>query len=112
MAAKHDALKARFVSHLATNVVIAAGLLTLSLAFGMIGYRYLGEMPWLDSFLNASMILSGMGPVVDLKTASEPLKLFAGVYAIYCGVVLIATTGLVLAPVGSHLLRRFHLDRD
>ena len=80
----------------------------LSLGIGMVGYHQLAGLPWVDAFLNASMLLAGMGPVADLD--NDAAKLFAGVYAIYCGVVFIATVGLVLAPVVSHALRRFHLD--
>ena len=89
---------------------IAIALLGVSLALGMWGYEHFEHLHWRDAFLNASMLLGGMGPVkTDL---SEPGKLFAGAYALYCGVVFIATAGLVLAPVGAHILHRFHLDRD
>jgi hypothetical protein len=84
--------------------------LLVSLAIGMAGYHWLAPMPWVDAFANAAMLLGGMGPVDPLKNAS--IKLFAGVYAMYCGVVFIATVGLLLTPVASHVLHRFHLDRD
>jgi hypothetical protein len=103
-------LNERFVSHLKKNVLVAVGLLALSLAIGMSGYHWLAPMNWTDSFLNASMILGGMGPVDPLT--HDTVKLFAGAYALYCGVVFIATAGLLIAPVGTHILHRFHLDRD
>jgi hypothetical protein len=103
-------LKARFVSHLLTNLAIALVLLAVSLVFGMAGYHWLAPMGWIDAFLNASMLLGGMGPV-DLLT-NDAAKLFAGTYAVYCGVVFIATAGLIIAPVGMHILHRFHLDRQ
>jgi hypothetical protein len=93
---------------MAQNAGIAAIALTVSLAAGMAGYHWLAPMPWIDAFVNASMLLGGMGPVDPL--ANNPVKLFAGVYSIYCGLVFIATVGLVLAPIGSHVLHRFHLD--
>jgi len=102
-------LKARFVSHLRTNVLIAFGLLSVSLVIGMAGYHWLGPMGWVDAFANAAMILGGMGQVDPLTNNGE--KLFAGGYALYCGVVFIATAGLVLSPVGMHILHRFHLDK-
>ena len=74
----------------------------------MLGYHQFAALPWVDAFLNAAMLLAGMGPVAELN--NDAAKLFAGVYAIYCGVVFIATVGLVLAPVVSHALHRFHLD--
>jgi hypothetical protein len=97
--ATHAGLRQRFRSHLARNAAIAAIVLMASLAIGMAGYHWLALMPWLDAFVNAAM-----------KNVS--IKLFAGVYAIYCGVVFIATVGLLLTPVASHVLHRFHLDRE
>ena len=67
-------------------------------------------MGWIDAFMNAAMLLGGMGPVDPLT--NDAAKLFAGAYALYCGVVFIATAGLVLAPVGAHILHRFHLDQQ
>jgi len=107
--ADHRELKTKFVTHLRANVLLAAGLLGISLLIGMFGYHWLAPMGWTDAFMNAAMLL-GMGPV-DLLT-NDSAKLFAGAYALYCGVVFIATAGLVLAPVGAHILHRFHLDRD
>jgi hypothetical protein len=103
-------LTAKFVTHLKFNVLLAATLLGISLAIGMVGYHWLAPMGWTDAFLNAAMLLGGMGPVDPLTNDSA--KLFAGAYALYCGVVFIATAGLVLAPVGAHVLHRFHLDKD
>lgn len=103
-------LRAKFFSHLRANVILAAGLLGVSLAIGMVGYHWLAPMGWVDAFLNASMLLGGMGPVDPPNNNSA--KVFAGTYALYCGIVFIATAGLVLAPVGSHILHRFHLDKD
>ena len=76
----------------------------------MAGYHWLAPMGWVDAFLNASMLLGGMGPVDPLT--NDTAKLFAGAYALYCGVVFIATAGLIIAPVGTHILHRFHLDKD
>ena len=81
----------------------------LSLSIGMTGYHFIADLNWVDAFLNASMLLAGMGPVAELRT--DGAKLFAGAYAIYCGVVFIATIGLVLAPVGLHVLHKFHLSQ-
>lgn len=101
-------MQQRFRQHLARNAGIAAIALLVSLAIGMAGYRWLAGLSWVNAFLNASMILGGMGPVDPLD--SDGAKLFAGIYAIYCGVVFIATTGLLLAPIGMRVLHRFHLD--
>ena len=109
-AAVHRALHAKFRAHLRANVLIALALLAVSLVIGMAGYHWLAPMGWVDAFVNAAMLLGGMGPVDPLT--NDAAKTFAGVYALYCGVVFIATAGLVLAPVGTHILHRFHLDRD
>jgi len=74
----------------------------------MLGYHYLGGLVWIDAFLDAAMILSGMGPLSALHTDAG--KIFAGCYAIYCGIALIATTGVILAPVIHRALHKFHLE--
>jgi hypothetical protein len=100
-------IHARFRAHLRANVTVATMILIGSLGMGMAGYHAFAELPWVDAFVNAAMLLAGMGPVAELRTNGA--KLFAGLYALYCGVVFIATVGLVLAPVVGHVLRRFHL---
>ena len=79
-----------------------------SLCMGMAGYHYLEHMAWLDAFVNASMILSGMGPVGSLQTSAG--KLFAGCYALYSGLALITTIGIVFAPVFHRFLHKFHME--
>ena len=91
-----------------THFGIALGILGLSLGLGIWGYEHYEQLPWRDAFLNAAMLLGGMGPVeTDL---SEPGKLFAGLYALYAGLVVIAVAGLLLAPVVHHLMH--HVDWD
>jgi len=103
-------LHKKFVSHLTGNLYLALGLLAVSLAMGMAGYHWLAPMNWTDAFLNAAMLLGGMGPVDQLN--NDGAKWFAGAYALYCGVVFIATAGLIIAPVGMHVLHKFHLDKS
>src|SRR2546426_640617 len=76
----------------------------------MLGYHQLERLSWLDSFLNAAMILGGMGPVAQLTTGGG--KLFAGLYALYSGMVLLVAVGVLLLPVLHRLLHSFHLDED
>ncbi len=97
----------KFYRRLARSATYGAGLITASLVVGMAGYHWLDHLGWIDAFLNAAMILSGMGPVAELHTASA--KIFAGIYAIYSGVALISTTAIIFAPVVHRLLHRFHL---
>jgi hypothetical protein len=83
-------------------------LLAISLAIGVVGYHLIGGLASIDAFLDSSMILSGMGPVSPLHT--DGAKLFAGCYAIYCGVMLLAITGVILAPLIHRSLHKFHLE--
>ena len=86
----------------------AGAVVAGSLAVGICGYHYLGGLAWIDSLLNASMILGGMGPVDTIK--SNAGKIFASIYALYSGLALIAVVGLMLAPVLHRLLHLFHID--
>jgi hypothetical protein len=102
----------RFLKRMALHGCAALAVIAVSLVIGMFGYRHLGqEMSWLDAFLNAAMILSGMGPV-DADKLSDPGKLFAGLYALYSGVVFIAVMGILLAPVVHRVLHRFHWEDE
>ena len=98
----------QFLVRMANYFLAAALLVSSSLIAGMLGYHFIEGMSWLDAFLNASMILSGMGPVNPLQTAGG--KLFAGCYALYSGLLLILTSGLLLAPLVHRLLHSFHVD--
>lgn len=87
---------------------ISFGILGLSLLAGVCGYQYYEHLPWRDAFLNAAMLLGGMGPVkTDL---SEAGKIFAGLYALYAGLVVIAVAGLLLGPGVHHLMHHVHWD--
>jgi len=89
---------------------IALALLGASLGLGMWGYEHFEQLHWRDAFLNAAMLLGGMGPVkTDL---SEPGKLFAGAYALYSGLVVIAIAGLLLGPAVHHLMHRVDWDEN
>jgi hypothetical protein len=97
-----------FLWRFAHSLLLALLSLAVWLLLGMYGYHWLAGLPWMDAFLNASMIVGGMGPV-DLLTAPAA-KLFAGLYAIFSGVVFLGIFGLLLAPVFHRFLHRFHLD--
>jgi len=96
-----------FARRLALNGLIGLLLLAFSLGIGMIGYHFLEGLSWIDSLLNASMILGGMGPVNPLKTDAG--KIFASFYALYSGVVLLASVGVLVAPIFHRFLHHFHL---
>lgn len=97
-----------YYRRLARNAALGAGVLAASLGLGMTGYHVLEKLPWIDAFLNASMILSGMGPVATLQTASG--KIFAGGYALFSGIMLITSLGIIFAPVVHRALHKFHLE--
>ena len=86
----------------------AFGLVAVTLAIGIVGYHALEDLAWLDAFHQAAMLLSGMGPVVDVKTPAG--KIFDGIYALFCGVILLASTALLFAPIIHRLLHRFHIE--
>ena len=100
----------KFLGRLLGHLGVAAGLLTLSLAGGMAGYMALEDLSALDAFLNAAMLLGGMGPVNTPKTDAG--KLFAGCYALYAGLVFIVTAALIFAPIVHRVLHQFHWDDE
>lgn len=106
----HPPLAARrvFLRRLLGAVALAFALIACSLALGVSGYHWIAGLPWIDAFLNASMILGGMGPVDTLT--SNASKVFAAVYALFSGLVLVGATGLVLGPILHRMLHKFHLD--
>lgn len=106
----HEKLLPRrlFLWRLARWCAAAGAVVAASLVVGICGYHYLGGLSWIDSLVNASMILGGMGPVDTIK--SNAGKVFASVYALYSGLALIAIVGLMLAPVLHRVLHMFHID--
>lgn len=99
---------ARFAQRLLVHLLVALVLLGASLLLGMIGYALFENLSWVDAFLNAAMLLGGMGPVNPPLSAAG--KLFAGFYALYAGLVFIVTAALLFTPVLHRLIHRFHWD--
>ena len=89
---------------------IGVVLVAISLAIGMAGYMAFESLGWIDAFLNASMILAGMGPVNIPQTAGG--KIFAGIYALYSGLAVLAIAAVMFAPVIHRVLHRFHIEED
>jgi hypothetical protein len=102
--------RGEFVAHLANNAVIAATMVAVSLAIGVVGYHVTAHLSWIDALLNASMILTGMGPVDPLPSTTA--KLFASAYAIFSGVAFLSIVAVLMAPIVRRFLHRFHLDLD
>jgi hypothetical protein len=98
----------QFVRRLLWHFGVALGVLLVSLALGMSGYMRFEHLAWSDAFLNAAMLLGGMGPVDPPHTLAG--KLFAGLFALYAGLVFIAIAALVFAPIAHRIIHRFHWD--
>ncbi len=98
----------QFLHRAARHALTGLSIVAVADLIGVVGYHVLGGLGWIDSFLNASMILGGMGPVDRLDTSAA--KLFAAVYALFSGLVFIAVVALVLGPWMHRLLHKFHLE--
>jgi hypothetical protein len=108
---QHTPLKSRaFVSRLFVHLAAALGLLAFSLAIGMWGYMQFEHLPLVDAFLNAAMLLGGMGPVDAPRTSAG--KFFAGCYALYAGLVFILSAALIFTPIAHRILHKFHWDSE
>jgi polyferredoxin len=100
----------KFLMRLLKYALIAVVLILFSLVIGMVGYHMLEGLSWVDAFLNAAMLMGGMGPVNALHT--DVGKIFAGVYALYCGMVLLIAVGIFAVPVLHRFLHHFHLESE
>lgn len=102
--------KAVFYNRIIYNLVLGSSVILVSLLIGIIGYHCTANLTWLDSLYNASMILTGMGPVTQLTTPGA--KWFASLYALFSGVVFITNIGVILAPVIHRFFHRLHVEDD
>lgn len=101
---------AGFIRRMSLSLAIAAALAAVALGIGVVGYHAVAGLSWIDSILNASMILTGMGPVDPMRDTAS--KLFASAYALFSGVIFISTIGVVLSPVVHRIIHAFHIDDD
>ena len=107
---KKHPIHLKLAQHLAMNTSIGILLIAAALVIGMLGYHGFERMSWTDSFLNASMILSGMGPATTLTTSAG--KLFAGFYALFSGLAFIAIVVILLSPIIHEFFRKIHVEND
>ena len=109
---RHEKLLPRrlFIKRLAKYALISLSLIIVSLLIGIIGYHILEGFSWVDSFLNAAMLMGGMGPVGILHTDAG--KIFAGMYALYCGLIELVAIGIFAAPIFHRFLHHFHLESE
>jgi hypothetical protein len=97
-----------FLQRLLRQCAYAGALIAASVMLGMAGYHWIAGFSWIDAFMNASMLLGGMGPIGDLR--GDAAKLFAGVFALYSGLVFLAVELLLLTPIFHRVLHRFHAE--
>jgi hypothetical protein len=104
----------KFAHRVLRYATASAGILAFSLLIGMAGYHYLAGISWTDAFYNAAMILTGMGPALDIDALpaqhQDSIRIFAGLYALYSGVVFLVASGLMLSPVLHRFFHIMHLD--
>jgi hypothetical protein len=102
--------RAVFLRRLGRNALVALSIIGVSLVVGMLGYRTLEGMAWIDAFLESAMLLGGMGPIHAPMSSAG--KIFAGVYALYSGILVIGTAGIILAPLFHRVLHSIHVESD
>ncbi len=100
----------QFIKRIARYAFFSFLLLGVSLGIGVAGYHYINDLPWIDALLNASMILTGMGPIDPMK--NNAAKLFASFYSIFSGVVFLSTVAVFLSPIVHRFLHRLHVDEE
>jgi hypothetical protein len=100
----------KFIIRLTRGIIIGMFMIFVALYLGMLGYHRLEHMPWTDAFVNAAMILSGMGPMGTLNTTAG--KIFAGIYALFSGLFFIAVVGLIFAPLAHRLFKKWHMEDE
>src|SRR6267143_2111279 len=107
---RHDQLAPRsvFVKRVIASLAVALGLICVALLIGIAGYHYIAGFNWIDSLLEASMILGGMGPIKELP--SDTAKVFASIYALFSGIIFIGVMGIILAPVVHRIMHKFDVD--
>ncbi len=97
----------KYLKRLGRSTAAGGAMIAASLAIGILGYHALNHLGWVDSFLEASMIMAGMGPIAQMHSSTA--KIFSGIYALYCGLTLLSTTALILSPIVHRFLHKFHL---
>lgn len=100
----------QFYVRILCSITIGFLMIMVALGIGMLGYHFFENMPWIDAFVNAAMILSGMGPLGELKTFGG--KLFAGLYALFSGLMFILIIAIIFAPLIHRFFHKFHMDMD
>ncbi len=98
----------KFFNRVFFHLLAALAVIAISLGIGVIGYHLTEGLSWIDSLLNASMILGGMGPVDKIVTDGG--KIFASLYALFSGIIFLVSVGIIIAPIAHRLLHNLHID--
>ena len=104
--------RSRLVRRTAQQLGYATLVVVGSMLLGTAGFHYIARQTWIDAWLNAAMLLGGMGPIGDLSAGGDAGKLFASFFALYAGLVFLLSAGLLLTPLLHFALHRFHMERD
>lgn len=110
MAVKKLPHRSHYISSLLKSFGVSMFIISVSLGIGVVGYHYFFNISWLDSLVNASMILTGMGPVDKAET--DGAKIFSSIYAIYSGVAFLTSVAVIFSPVVHRFLHQFHIDLE
>ncbi len=100
---------AKWRERVVNSIRLASVMIVVSLIFGIAGYHFLGRLGWIDSLLEASMILGGMGPVATME--NDAVKVFASAYSLYSGLIIIGVSGILMGPWVHRMMHRFHAER-
>jgi hypothetical protein len=101
--------RARWGLRMLRSLRLAGSVIGVSLFVGVTGYHFLGDLDWVDSLLEASMILGGEGPVAPMR--NDAVKIFASVYALFSGLILLAAAGIIIAPILHRVMHHFHQEK-
>jgi hypothetical protein len=99
-----------FIKRIIGSLLVAVGVIAVALSVGIVGYHLIAGFNWIDSLLEASMILGGMGPIKELPDTAA--KIFASIYALLSGLIVIALMGIMLSPVAHRVMHKFHVDEE
>jgi hypothetical protein len=102
--------RAQFARRVVNHLAFSLGAIAVSLGVGVLGYHNIAHFTWIDSLLDASMILGGMGPVGHLE--SDAAKVFASIYALFSGIIFIGVLGMLLAPFVHRIMHKLHMEED
>lgn len=97
-----------FLKRVTRNLTVGIAMILVALGIGMVGYHHFEKMSWVDAYVNAAMILSGMGPVSPLQTESG--KIFAGTYALFSGILFLVIIALIFGPIIHRFFHKMHLE--